>query len=202
MRLNHHRREVGLKVVYYGPGLSGKTTNLAHLHRVYPSEQRGDLVKLDTETERTLFFDYFPVALSSIGGFRVRIDFFTVPGQSFYRATRQAVLDGVDGIVFVADSSAAREDANLLSREDMVNSLAKKGLALGDIPHVYQWNKRDLPDAVSPGVLERLLNPEKAPSFTAVASAGVGVWETQEALVRQVLLALRARPKGLEVAGG
>ena len=202
MRVNQAQRVLCIKIVYYGPGLSGKTTNLVKLHQTYPEHQRGDLIQLDTETERTLFFDYFPVALSSIGGFRVRIDFFTVPGQSFYRATRQAVLDGVDGIVFVADSSAAREDANLLSREDMVNSLAKKGLSLRDIPHVYQWNKRDLPDAVSPAVLERLLNPEKAPSFNAVASAGVGVWETQEALVRQVLLALRARPKGLEVAGG
>ena len=107
MRVNQIRRELCLKIVYYGPGLSGKTTNLIRLHQTYPQHQRGDLVQLDTETERTLFFDYFPLSMGNIGGYRVKVDFFTVPGQSFYNATRRAVLEGVDGIVFVADSTPA-----------------------------------------------------------------------------------------------
>lgn len=196
MRLNHARREITLKIVYYGPGLSGKTTNLAWLHQVYPQEQRGELVQFETETERTLFFDYFPVALAPVNGFRVRLDFFTVPGQSFYRATRQAVLNGADGIVFVADSSPAREDANLLSREDMVRTLAGRGTRLADVPHVYQWNKRDVAGAVPEARLERQLNPEGARSFCATAASGEGVWETQQGLIQEVLHAIRTRKAG------
>ncbi|MCA8957473.1 MAG: GTPase domain-containing protein, partial [Planctomycetes bacterium] len=179
--------EINCKIVYYGPGLCGKTTNLEALHRQFPERQRGAMLQLDTETERTLFFDYFPVVLGRIAGFRVKVDFFTVPGQSFYQATRRAVLDGVDGIVFVADSSPEREHANELARLDMLRSLEGRGRSLDDVPHVYQWNKRDVRQAVATRILERVLNPEGAPSFEAVASSGEGVFETQDAIVREVL---------------
>lgn len=198
MRINRTAREIALKIVYYGPGLCGKTTNLVRLHGEYATDQRGALVKLDTETERTLFFDYFPIALGTVGGHRVKIDFFTVPGQSFYQATRQAVLEGVDGIVFVADSSPDREEANLVSHDDLVRTLAARGRDLGQIPHVCQWNKRDLRDALPVALLDRALNPHRAPTVEAVASSGVGVWETQNRIVRDVLQVLRAGPRATE----
>ena len=191
MRVNQLRRELCLKIVYYGPGLSGKTTNLVRLHQTYPQHQRGDLVQLDTETERTLFFDYFPLSMGNIGGFRVKVDFFTVPGQSFYNATRRAVLEGVDGIVFVADSQPDREEANLSSRDDMVRNLELTHRKLSDIPHVYQWNKRDAHGALKESLLQRQLNPEGAPAIAATAVHGVGVWETQGLILRQVFESLR-----------
>ncbi|MCB9683340.1 MAG: gliding-motility protein MglA [Alphaproteobacteria bacterium] len=187
MRINSRRNEIGIKIVYYGPGLSGKTTNLAWLHQRLPQDRKGDLIQLDTETERTLFFDYFPYDLGSAGDYTIKVDFFTVPGQSFYHETRRAVLDGVDGIVFVADSSPEREHANELARLDMLRSLEGRGRSLDDVPHVYQWNKRDVRQAVATRILERVLNPEGAPSFEAVASSGEGVFETQDAIVREVL---------------
>lgn len=191
MRINRAAREISLKVVYYGPGLGGKTTNLVRLHATFSDAQRGELIRLDTETERTLFFDYFPLAFGTVGGHRVKVDFFTVPGQSFYQSTRQAVIEGVDGVVFVADSQPDREEANVVSREDLVRTLAARGRALADVPHVYQWNKRDLPRATPVRLLERTLNPEGAPSSEAIASSGVGVWETQAQIVRLVLRGLR-----------
>lgn len=184
---------MSIKVVYYGPGLSGKTTNLSRLHGACPPGQRGKLIQLDTETERTLFFDYFPLSLGAAGGYRIKIDYFTVPGQSFYHATRQAVLEGVDGIVFVADSSPEREDANLLSREDLVASLEARNRPLSRIPHVYQWNKRDVPRALPITTLTRTLNPERAEAIEAVAINGVGVWDTQQLIVRKVLSELRTQ---------
>jgi len=217
MRLNAAQRELSLKIVYYGWGLSGKTTNLSHLHGSYPEEQRGRLLQLDTETERTLFFDYFPLHLGQIGGYRLKFDFFTVPGQSFYGSTRRAVLEGVDGIIFVADSSPLREEANVTSREDMRRTLADSGRPLDTIPHLHQWNKQDmrrtladsgrpldtiphlhqwnkqdLRDALAPKLMDRYLNPEGAPSIPAVARNGVGVWETQSAIVRLVMESVRA----------
>lgn len=192
MRLNAAQRELSLKIVYYGPGLSGKTSNLSHLHCSYPDEQRGRLLQLDTETERTLFFDYFPLHLGKVGGYRLKFDFFTVPGQSFYSSTRRAVLQGVDGIVFVADSSPLREEANLTSRTDMRRTLDESSRPLDTIPHVYQWNKQDLRDALSPAIMNRYLNPEGAPSLPAVAKNGVGVWETQSSIVRLVMESVRA----------
>lgn len=193
MRIHAAKRLMTLKVVYYGPGLSGKTTNLRVLHERFNQAQRGALVQLDTETERTLFFDYFPVVLGKIAGFRVKVDFFTVPGQSFYTATRKAVLEGADGVVFVADSSARREEANLQSREDMVEALRAMGRALTDVPHVYQWNKRDAADAMPVKLLERQLNPEKAPSWTAIASTGEGVVETQTGALHAVVQAIQGQ---------
>lgn len=193
MRVNVAKRLVTVKVVYYGPGLSGKTVNLRHLHGDFPQDARGALLEFDTETERTLFFDYFPAVLGRIGEFRVKVDFFTVPGQSFYQATRRAVLEGCDGIVFVADSGEAREDANLQSRDDMVRTLGAMGRSLDEVPHVYQWNKRDLPDAMPIAWLESALNPERAPSFPAVALRGEGVWETHEGILQGVFASLKDR---------
>lgn len=195
MRIQASKRLMTLKVVYYGPGLSGKTTNLQSLHAHTSDAQRGALVQLDTETERTLFFDYFPVVLGKIAGFRVKVDFFTVPGQSFYTATRKAVLQDADGVVFVADSHPRREEANLQSREDMVEALKSMGRTLADVPHVYQWNKRDVPKALSVKILEAQLNPEKATSVEAVAKDGVGVMETQKAILAEVVKAIQAELK-------
>lgn len=191
MRISAATREVVLKTVYYGPGLSGKTTNLVQLHQLCPKNQRGALVQLDTESERTLFFDYFPLIAGQLKGFRIRVDFFTVPGQSFYHATRRAVLEGVDGIVFVADSNEDREGANLVSREDLGRNLRDMGLSLQQVPHVFQWNKRDARRVTPIPVLEKMLNPEGAPSFASIASRGEGVWETQTALNRLVFERLK-----------
>lgn len=193
MRINATRREMSLKIVYYGPGLSGKTTNLSKLHDVCPPGQRGRLVQLDTETERTLFFDYFPLSLGTASGYKIKVDYFTVPGQSFYQTTRQAVLEGVDGIVFVADSSPDREEANLLSREDLVRTLSVRNRPLARIPHVYQWNKRDVRRALPVATLSRTLNPERAESIEAIAANGVGVWDTQQLIVRMVLSELKSQ---------
>lgn len=191
MRVNVAKRVMTLKVVYYGPGLSGKTTNLTQLHARVNASNRGALVQLDTETERTLFFDYFPVVLGTISGFRVKVDFFTVPGQSFYSATRRAVLESADGVVFVADSSESREEANQLSRQDMIESLASMGRPLDTVPHVYQWNKRDLPDALPVKLMERMYNPDKAPSIEASAAQGIGIMETQSLILNRVLETVR-----------
>lgn len=191
MRVHAGTRELILKIVYYGPGLSGKTTNLVQLHQLCPGGQRGALVQLDTESERTLFFDYFPLAMGHIGGFRVKVDFFTVPGQSFYHATRRAVLESVDGVVFVADSAEQREEANLVSREDLVASLRASGRPLEETPHVYQWNKRDVRRPLPIKAMEAMLNPEGAPSVAAIATQGMGVWDTQNTILRLVLGALR-----------
>lgn len=202
MRINTRKRELRLKIVFYGPGMSGKTTNLVRLHTSYPAEVRGDLIQLDTDTERTLFFDYFPLAFGEVGGYRIKVDFFTVPGQSFYQSTRRAVLEGADGVVFVADSHPDREEANLLAREDLVNGLKERGRNLTDTPHVYQWNKRDVPGAVPVRALERLLNPEKAPSQEAVAASGLGIWETQSLVLRETMISLRAQGFEAEMRDG
>ncbi len=190
MRIVARRREICLKIVYYGPGLCGKTTNLLKLYDQVPEAARGNMVTLDTETERTLFFDYFPVAAGTIGRYRLKMDYFTVPGQSFYEGTRRAVLDGVDGIVFVADSSPSREQANLVSHGDMLRYLVEQGRDAEAIPRVYQWNKRDVRGALSEKMLQRLLNPEGRPAFGAIAIEGSGVKETQAAISSATLAAL------------
>ncbi|MES2638935.1 MAG: gliding-motility protein MglA [Myxococcota bacterium] len=194
LRINRNSRIVIIKVVYYGPGFCGKTTNIVGLHEGYAAAQRGELIKLDTETERTLFFDYFPLDLGAVNGHRVKLDLFTVPGQSFYQLTRQAVLENVDGIVFVADSRPDREEANLVSKEDLAQSLAVRGRSLDNIPHVYQWNKRDVRNAIPVRLLERSLNPERAPSIEAVASNRVGIHETHTLLLEQLMARLFKRP--------
>ncbi|MED5371815.1 MAG: GTPase domain-containing protein [Myxococcota bacterium] len=195
MRINARKREISLKIVYYGPGLSGKTTNLKSIHRSAPDSNRGELLVLDTETERTLFFDYFPLTLGELDGFRVKLDFFTVPGQSFYQRTRGLVLNGADGAVFVADSNPRREQANLLSMEDLVASLKEEGKDPASFPLVFQWNKQDMRGAAKPATLNKLLNPYGHPAFSAVAIRGEGVSETQQAIVKGVLDSLRNRKK-------
>lgn len=191
-RVHHASGLLTVKIVYYGPGLSGKTTNLQWLHESYPPDTRGDLVMLDTETERTLFFDYFPASLGRIGRYRVKANFFTVPGQSFYNATRRTILTGADGLVFVADSSAAREEANLVSLENLRTNLTASGRDLARMPLVFQWNKRDLPDAMPVKLLQRMLNRHGRPAFPAVASQGEGVWDAQAAILQQVMQKLRS----------
>lgn len=195
-RVNQQKRLLTLKIVYYGPGLSGKTTNLLKLHDAYPAAERGQLLQLDTETERTLFFDYFPANLGAIGGFRLKADFFTVPGQSFYNATRKAVLEGADGIVFVADSAPDREEANLVTMENLDQNLQEMGRGLQALPHVLQWNKRDVPGATPVKVLNKQLNRYNAPAFEAVAYQGQGIWETQAAILKDVVANLRTRATG------
>lgn len=197
MRINAAKRRLGVKVVYYGPGLSGKTTNLVNLHQRIPVKQRGSLVKLDTEAERTLFFDYFPIALGRIAGYEVKVDFFTVPGQSFYNATRRIVLEAVDGIVFVADSSTDREEANIVSKNNMVQNLTRLGRKIEDIPLIYQWNKRDLPRVLPVRIMEKTLNPENRPSIEAIAIRGVGVPDTQTRILRLVMEKLRGETAGV-----
>lgn len=193
--INPAQRTVALKVVYYGPGLSGKTTNLELLHRRFPEARRGDLVRLDTEQERTLFFDYFPVNLGRIGGYRIKVDMFTVPGQSFYNATRRVVLEGADGVIFVADSQLRREAANIAALRNLQDNLRACGLELASVPHVFQWNKRDMDRVLSVPMMERSLNPTGQPSFEAVATTGTGVWETQSSLLELVLKNLRGAMK-------
>lgn len=192
-RVHHASGLLTVKIVYYGPGLSGKTTNLQWLHEAYPPDTRGDLVKLDTESERTLFFDYFPASLGRIGRYRVKANFFTVPGQSFYNATRRTVIAGADGIVFVADSRASREEANLVSLANLEANMSATGRGIDRVPLVFQWNKRDAPDAVPEKLLQRMLNPHGRPAFGAVAMRGEGVWDTQAAILQQVMQMLRTQ---------
>jgi len=194
-RLMRKERILALKIVYYGAGLSGKTTNLEQLHAQFPGEATGDLVKLDTETERTLFFDYFPADLGTLSGFQLKADMFTVPGQSFYQTTRRVVLEGVDGVVFVADSHPRREEANLSSMESLVDNLQSYGRDLNDVPVVMQWNKRDLPKKLPVGLLEKTLNPTGFPSIEAAAITGQGVKQTQELILEHVLTNLRKRSR-------
>ncbi len=176
--INFARREIEVKIVFYGPALSGKTTNVEVLHRLMPASQRGELHSLRTEQDRTLFFDYVPVQLGEIAGFRARFKLFTVPGQVFYKETRRVVLQGADAVVFVADSSPARADANLESLVDLEDNLAAHGLDLRSIPLVIQLNKRDLPDALPIEALEAELNPFGVPVVEAAAAEGRGVLDT------------------------
>lgn len=192
-RMNPEQRLLTLKIVYVGPGMSGKTTNLSKLHQEYPGHAKGKLVQLDTEQERTLFFDFFPASLGQIGDFRLKADFFTVPGQAFYNETRRTVLEGVDGVVFVADSHPDRMDANHVSLQNLSDNLGTFGRNLPDVPLVFQWNKQDLPGAVSPFALSAALNPRKQPEFPGIAVRSEGVWECQESILQLVVQRLRAR---------
>lgn len=189
--INYVAREINCKIVYYGPGLGGKTTNLQHLYDITNSENRGKLVSLATETERTLFFDFLPLDLGEIRGLRTRFHLYTVPGQVFYDASRKLILRGVDGIVFVADSQEERLDANLESLANLKMNLKEHGIDIGKIPYVLQLNKRDLPSAMPAEQLKNLLSVKGEPVFDAVAPKGTGVIETLKAVARQVLMELR-----------
>ncbi len=186
-------REIHCKIVYYGPGLGGKTKNLQFLHERTCPSRRGQLLSLATETERTLFFDFLPLDVGSLRGFRTRLHLYSVPGQVFYDAARRALLVGVDGIVFVADSQAARLPANVESIRNLEKNLRQAGFDLATLPYVLQLNKRDLPTAMPAGELARQLSIKGEPTLEAAAATGAGVFETLKAIAREVLLDLRRR---------
>jgi mutual gliding-motility protein MglA len=188
--INYASREIHCKIVYYGPGLGGKTTNLQHVHRTVSPESRGKMLSLTAENERTLFFDFLPVDLGSIRGFTTRFHLYTVPGQVYYNASRRLILKGVDGVVFVADSRPERMDANLTSLENLYENLAEQGHEPGSIPMVVQYNKRDLPDRVPLEDLRAQLNPGGLPDYEAVAIHGDGVLDTLRSVSKHVIEAL------------
>jgi mutual gliding-motility protein MglA len=188
--INYASREINCKLVYYGPGLGGKTTNLEYVYNRVDPQTRGKLISLATEQERTLFFDFLPVDLGSIRGFRTRFHLYTVPGQVYYNASRRLILKGVDGLVFVADSQAERMDANIAALENLYENLADYGYDPAQLPIVLQWNKRDLPNAVPTDELRRQLNPMGLRELEAVATTGVGVFDTLAAVSKLVLKSL------------
>ncbi len=191
--INYAAREINVKIVFYGPGLCGKTTNLQYIFEKSSPQQKGKLISLATETDRTLFFDFLPLDLGAVRGFKTRFHLYTVPGQVFYDASRKLILKGVDGVVFVADSQEARMDANEESLRNLEDNLMENGFDLKSVPYVLQFNKRDLPSAVLVDDMYRLLNFKGEPTFEAVATKGIGVFETLKAVAKQVLYELRSR---------
>ncbi|MDF1523808.1 MAG: ADP-ribosylation factor-like protein [Trueperaceae bacterium] len=186
--INFAAREINFKVVYYGPGLSGKTTNLKQIHTHVPGESKGEMVSLQTEDERTLFFDFLPLDLGKVNGFKTRFHLYTVPGQVFYNASRRLILRGVDGVVFVADSAPNRLRANAESLRNLRENLAEYDLSLGELPYVIQVNKRDLPDALPLDMVRAVLDPAgRVPLFEAVAQSYQGVVEPLKAVSKLVL---------------
>ena len=191
--INYAAREINCKLVYYGPGLCGKTTNLQHIYKKVDPGARGKLISLATETERTLFFDFLPLELGAIRGFKTRFHLYTVPGQIFYEASRRLILKGADGVVFVADSQLERMEANIQSLADMQQHLADQGIDPDKIPLVIQYNKRDLKNAVPIDELQKALNPRNLPWFEAVAPQGIGVFETLKAIAKFVMQELQKK---------
>ncbi len=189
--INLMAREINCKIVYYGPGLCGKTTNLQYIYERTNPDAKGKMISLATETDRTLFFDFLPLALGEIRGFKTRFHLYTVPGQVFYDASRKLILKGVDGVVFVADSQIARMEANQESLENLRTNLAEQGYSLDKIPFVMQYNKRDMPDIGTVEELRELLNPTNVPEFEACARTGVGVFDTLKAVAKLVLTELK-----------
>ncbi len=189
--INYSSREINCKIVYYGPGLCGKTTNLQHIYTKTNPDLKGKMISLATETERTLFFDFLPLALGSIRGFKTRFHLYTVPGQVFYDASRKLILKGVDGVVFVADSQIERMEANLESMDNLRINLREQGYELEKIPFVIQYNKRDLPNAAPLDEMRKLLNTLSVPDFEAKAQSGEGVFETLKAVAKGVLTDLK-----------
>jgi mutual gliding-motility protein MglA len=186
--INFSAREINFKIVYYGPGLSGKTTNLKQIYDQVPSESKGEMVSLATEDERTLFFDFLPLDLGKVNGFKTRFHLYTVPGQVFYNSSRKLILRGVDGIVFVADSAPNRLRANAESLRNLRENLQEYNLRLLEIPYVLQINKRDLPDAVPADMIRQVLDPgARVEAFEAVASEFKGVFEPLRAVSKLVL---------------
>ncbi|MFB6351073.1 MAG: ATP/GTP-binding protein [Bradymonadaceae bacterium] len=192
--INYAQREIILKIVYYGPGLCGKTTNIKFIYSGTNPDARGKLVNLETQQERTLFFDFLPLSLPAIRGFETRLHLYSVPGQLFYSASRKLIMKGADGVIFIADSQKARKEANIISMEDLKENLDHYGYDLDSIPFVIQYNKRDLDSAMPVEELREDLNPEgKYPDFKACAIApnGPGVFETLKAVVKQILKELK-----------
>ncbi len=191
--INYAAREINCKIVYYGPGLCGKTTNIQFIYDKTGMNAKGKLISLATESERTLFFDFLPIELGTIRGFKTRFHLYTVPGQVFYDASRKLILKGVDGVVFVADSQEARMDANIESIRNLKENLREHRVLIDKIPYVLQLNKRDLPSAVPVPELTKALRLKNEPVFEAIASRGAGVFETLKAVVKAVLMDLKAR---------
>jgi mutual gliding-motility protein MglA len=189
--INYASREINCKIVYYGPGLCGKTTNLQHIYDSTAPQAKGKLISLATETDRTLFFDFMPLELGTVRGFKTRFHLYTVPGQVYYDASRKLILKGVDGVVFVADSQEERMDANIESLYNLEENLKSQGYDLLKIPYVLQLNKRDLPNVSSVEELTGELNRKGEPVYEAVASKGDGVFDTLKAVAKQVLTELR-----------
>ena len=189
--INYASREINCKLVYYGPGLGGKTTNLEYIYEKVAPTAKGKLISLATETERTLFFDFLPVDLGTIRGFKTRFHLYTVPGQVYYNASRKLILKGVDGVVFVADSQIERAEANIESLENLKANLREQGYDYDKIPIVIQYNKRDLPNAAPLDEMKSLLNAGGLPDFEACATDGKGVFETLKAVARSVLRDLK-----------
>jgi mutual gliding-motility protein MglA len=188
--INYASREINCKIVYYGPGLCGKTTNLEYVYQKVNPDTRGKMISLATENERTLFFDFLPVDLGTIRGFKTRFHLYTVPGQVYYNASRRLILKGVDGIVFVGDSQAERMDANLASMQNLYENLADYGYDPRQLPMVLQYNKRDLPTRVPAEELSAQLNPGGLEEYEAVATEGEGVFDTLRAVSKQVIKSL------------
>ena len=189
--INYASREINCKIVYYGPGLCGKTTNLQHIYDSTAPQAKGKLISLATETDRTLFFDFMPLELGTVRGFKTRFHLYTVPGQVYYDASRKLILKGVDGIVFVADSQEERMDANIESLYNLEENLQTQGYNLLELPYVLQLNKRDLPSVVPTEDLVGELQRKNEPTFEAVAMDGTGVFDTLKAVAKQVLTELR-----------
>jgi len=189
--INYSSREINCKIVYYGPGLCGKTTNLQYIYNRTNPNAKGKMISLATETERTLFFDFLPLSLGEIRGFKTRFHLYTVPGQVFYDASRKLILKGVDGVVFVVDSQISRMEANIESIENLRFNLQDQGYDLDKIPYVIQYNKRDLPNVVSVEELRSLINPGKVPDFESVSTTGQGVFDTLKAVAKLVLTELK-----------
>jgi len=194
---NYATREITAKIVYYGPGLCGKTTNLQFVYDSLPSNNKSKMLSLATKTDRTLFFDFLPLDLGKIRGMRTKLQLYTVPGQVYYNSTRQLVLKGADGIVFVADSQDFAVDANLESLQNLEDNLKRQGIRIREIPVVMQWNKRDLPNAMAVAELNKEVNKLGAPAFESVATTGIGVEETLKGIT-QLVLAHLVKKYGLE----
>ena len=193
MQINYSTKEINCKIVYYGPGMCGKTSNLQYIHQQLSGQKCGEMVSLATPGERTLYFDFLPVQFAEIKGFNVKFSLYTVPGQAYYNATRKLVLRGVDGLVFVADSQWNLMEENLESLENMAANLQEYHIRLETIPYILQYNKRDLPDIAPRWYLEYLLNTRGVPSFEAVATTGEGVFDTMNTLCRYVVRELEHR---------
>lgn len=192
--INHRAQEIQFKIVYYGPSLGGKTTNIKVLHERLPGDRRRRMVSIATDHDRTLFFDFMPIELGPINGLKTRFHLYTVPGQAYYRLSRRAVLQGLDAVVFVADSHPARESANLESMHDLRAQVASLGMAISALPRAIQYNKRDVADALPVARLRAALNPDGIPEFEAVASEGRGVSETLRVILKGVLQRLIESP--------
>ncbi len=188
--INYASREINCKIVYYGTGLGGKTTNLEYIYSKVNPETKGKMISLATETERTLFFDFLPIDLGEVRGFKTRFHLYTVPGQVYYNASRRLILKGVDGLIFVADSQASRAEANIEAMHNLYENLETYGYDLESIPFAIQYNKRDMPGILSPEDLRAQINPMGAPDFEGVAIDGTGVFETLSCVSKLVIATL------------